>query len=270
MGSSLDFYRVYSRVSNFTRVCTWDRPGYGWSESGTFPRNSEHAMVEETRAHEVAKDYIFEGGVRKPLVYVGHSMAGFHSRIYNHLNPGAIGSLVLCDSVSADSVGPDIGKGVVNGLYTTNLGMWNGNEGLLLGNGMLRFLYWFGIIVPPTVKLMPKEIQGKMYYNALQTRYIETAYQEYLYWGDNAQRCKDSGLLGDLPLKVLVADNSVAADGTGFFYPNLTAEIALLSNRSSVHHFTGADHFFVLNEEFTDPIVDLVRDSWESLKQSMD
>jgi pimeloyl-ACP methyl ester carboxylesterase len=39
-GSSLDWSLVQSEVAEFTRVCAYDRAGFGWSDPGPTPRTS--------------------------------------------------------------------------------------------------------------------------------------------------------------------------------------------------------------------------------------
>ncbi len=45
-GSSLDWVRVQSRVASFTRACSYDRAGYGWSNPGPRPRDSANISSE--------------------------------------------------------------------------------------------------------------------------------------------------------------------------------------------------------------------------------
>ena len=39
-GPSLDWHMVQPEVAKFSRVCSYDRAGYGWSDSGPEPRSS--------------------------------------------------------------------------------------------------------------------------------------------------------------------------------------------------------------------------------------
>src|SRR5690349_12648719 len=45
-GTSLDWSKVQPAVTRFTRVCSYDRAGYGWSESGPGPRTSQQIVTE--------------------------------------------------------------------------------------------------------------------------------------------------------------------------------------------------------------------------------
>jgi pimeloyl-ACP methyl ester carboxylesterase len=39
-GPSIDWLLVQPEVAKFARVCSYDRAGYGWSDSGAEPRSS--------------------------------------------------------------------------------------------------------------------------------------------------------------------------------------------------------------------------------------
>jgi hypothetical protein len=44
-GTSLDWRRVQPDVAQFTHVCSYERAGYGWSDSGPRPRTSQQQGV---------------------------------------------------------------------------------------------------------------------------------------------------------------------------------------------------------------------------------
>lgn len=66
---SLDCMLVQPKGAEFTRVCSHDRAGYGWSQSGPTPRTAERIVTELHTALENA-------GVEGPCVLVGHSLGG--------------------------------------------------------------------------------------------------------------------------------------------------------------------------------------------------
>ncbi len=90
-GSSLDWSLVQPGVATFTRVCSYDRAGYGWSDSGPTPRTSERIVRE---LHTL----LVNAGVPGPYVLVGHSFGGLNMRLYTYTYPQDVAGLVLVDS----------------------------------------------------------------------------------------------------------------------------------------------------------------------------
>ena len=92
-GNSLEWVKVQPAVSRFTRACTYDRSGYGWSDVGPFPRLASRS------AEELARLLIYasEPG---PYVLVGHSIGGFNIRRFAHDHPSRIAGLVLVDAAN--------------------------------------------------------------------------------------------------------------------------------------------------------------------------
>ena len=91
-GTSLDWSRVQPAVSEFTRACSYDRAGYGWSEPGPRPRHAARLASELDRLLLHAK-------VPPPYVLVGHSFGGLTIRTYAARREGSVAGLVLVDSV---------------------------------------------------------------------------------------------------------------------------------------------------------------------------
>lgn len=96
-GSSLDWSRVQPAVAKETRVCSYDRSGYGWSEPAVGPRTSAAIADELHRLLAAA-------GVPGPYVLVGHSFGGVNVRLFAARYPGQVAGLVLVDSSQANQV----------------------------------------------------------------------------------------------------------------------------------------------------------------------
>src|ERR687895_139489 len=62
---------VQPEVSTFTRVCSYDRAGMGYSDPGPSPRTARRI------AHELAQ-LLDHGDIRGPLVLVGASIGGLY------------------------------------------------------------------------------------------------------------------------------------------------------------------------------------------------
>ncbi len=98
-GSYLDWYRVQPEIGRFTRVCSYDRAGYGWSDRSPKPRLPS-AMAEELHT------LLERAGQKPPFVLVGHSMGAFDMLMYAHRYPEEVSALVLVDGSHPDESTP--------------------------------------------------------------------------------------------------------------------------------------------------------------------
>jgi pimeloyl-ACP methyl ester carboxylesterase len=91
MEFSVNWAKVQPEVARFTRVCSYDRAGFGWSESSPQPRTA-NAMVKELHT------LLVNANIQGPYVLVGHSIGGLLIRVYAHNYPDEVTGLVLVDS----------------------------------------------------------------------------------------------------------------------------------------------------------------------------
>lgn len=90
-GNSLDWSRVVPGVAAFTRVCAYDRAGYGWSDMGPLPRTSLRIATELHQLLQSAQ-------VQAPYILVGHSYGGYSVRLFASRYPDETAGLVLVDA----------------------------------------------------------------------------------------------------------------------------------------------------------------------------
>lgn len=90
-GTSLDWVRVQPHVAKRSRVCTYDRAGYGWSELGPLPRTSK-------RIADELHTLLARAGESAPYVLVGHSFGGYNVRMFASRFPHDVAGLVLVDA----------------------------------------------------------------------------------------------------------------------------------------------------------------------------
>ena len=88
---SFDWALVQTRVSGFTRICTYDRAGYAWSDPGPKPRSFAQINLE-------LRDALQKLGEKGPFVLVGHSYGGPVVRSFAAVYPHDTAGLVLVDS----------------------------------------------------------------------------------------------------------------------------------------------------------------------------
>jgi pimeloyl-ACP methyl ester carboxylesterase len=91
------WWPVQNEIAKFAAVCTYDRAGFGWSDSVHAPRTIED------RAREL-NTLLSNAGVRAPYIFVAHSYGGLIVRDYFREYPGNVAGLVLVDTPEESSL----------------------------------------------------------------------------------------------------------------------------------------------------------------------
>jgi len=94
-GSSADWGFVQPEVARFTRVCSYDRAGMGYSDPGPSPRTASRI------AGELA-ELIDRSSVAVPVVLVAASSGGFNARVFASEHTDRVTGLVLIDASHED------------------------------------------------------------------------------------------------------------------------------------------------------------------------
>jgi len=84
------WYVIQDQLAADSRVCTYDRAGYGRSEPGPMPRHSRREAGE-------LKLLLGNAGVKGPYLLVGHSLGGLNAQVFAGAYPDLVAGLVLVD-----------------------------------------------------------------------------------------------------------------------------------------------------------------------------
>ena len=87
----ISWRKVQPQIAQFTRVCSYDRAGLGFSYYSRHPSTSKD-FAKELHA------LLHNAGVAPPYVLVGHSLGGFDVRLYASLYRNEVAGMVLVDS----------------------------------------------------------------------------------------------------------------------------------------------------------------------------
>jgi len=90
--------KVQPQVAKWTRACSFDRAGTGFSEPGPMPRTSVRIAAELRTA-------LHHAGVAGPYILVGSAFGGNNLRTFADLYMSEVAGLVMVDA-DADDVGP--------------------------------------------------------------------------------------------------------------------------------------------------------------------
>lgn len=83
---------IIEETAQFTRVCAYDRAGYGWSERSSRPHTPQQVATE---LHAL----LMNAGESGPYVLVGHSLGGLFTRQYFTQYPEEVAGMVLVDAL---------------------------------------------------------------------------------------------------------------------------------------------------------------------------
>lgn len=98
--SSLSWTLVQPAVSHVTRICTYDRAGFGWSDAGPLPRTAGRIADE---LHAV----LHRSAIRGPFVLVGHSFGALVMRLFAARHREDVAALILIEpAVPEDWIDP--------------------------------------------------------------------------------------------------------------------------------------------------------------------
>jgi pimeloyl-ACP methyl ester carboxylesterase len=183
--TSLVWSKVQPGVASFTRVCSYDRAGYGWSDTGPLPRTAGR-MVSELHT------LLARAGIAGPYVLVGHSYGGLLMQLYTYTYPQQVAGLVLVESVHADQFRYPELRPTGGGLFTICQALSPFGIIRLLG-----FANGFVAEYPPTVQPAAKA-------HIYQTRACQTYNNESAAWYESLAQVRAARHpLGHLPLVVL-------------------------------------------------------------------
>ncbi|KAA3662976.1 MAG: alpha/beta hydrolase [Chloroflexi bacterium] len=87
----LNWSKVQTETAVFTRTCSYDRAGFGWSEPVDDP-------VFSPQVADMLHTLLQNAGESAPYVLVGHSAGGIHVRNFAHQYPNDVAGIVLVDS----------------------------------------------------------------------------------------------------------------------------------------------------------------------------
>jgi len=185
---------VQPEIAKFTRVCSYDRAGYGWSTAGPMPRTTGE-IVKELHA------LLTVSGEKGPFVLVAHSFGGYNVRVYTKEYPADVAGLVLVDTSHEDQenlMPPTLKKAMSE--MTAQLERQKKLAAVLIFFGVARLTAG-----DDTGGKLSKEFVEKLKYLQLKTNFVDATTSEMESFSKSAEEVRSAGNLGNRPLVVLSA-----------------------------------------------------------------
>lgn len=194
---SLEWALVQPEIAKFTKVCSYDRAGYGWSDESPLERTSANIAVElHTLLHNA--------GIPGPYILVGHSFGGANIRLYASKYPDEVLGIVLVDSAHEDA------------LNKFTMPQVNTNMALFLSyTGLNRIVFFFSKN-QETLKMFPKDIQEMSLAQSRYTKFMKTLFSEMFSIKKSLAQLRNVSDLQDKPLIVITAAKRIHYDGTEY------------------------------------------------------
>lgn len=269
-GTVLSWGEVQPQVAQFTRTCSYDRAGLGWSDAGPEPRTVRRIVTE---LHSL----LTHAGIEPPYVLVGHSFGGLTARLFTSTYPDEVVGLVLVDPVhphdwleknlSAEQKGKLRGGarlarygaqlarfGIAR--FTALIGRTAGETAAqsfvsLLTGGAVR---GGGALVSPISKLPPRQrpMVGAFW---KQPKVYQAMAGQVESLPESAAQVEATADYGDLPLIVLTAENGPASQ------QEQGERLASRSSRGKHVRATGSGHWIHLDEPAL--VIEAIREVFE-------
>jgi pimeloyl-ACP methyl ester carboxylesterase len=234
--------KVQPQIAKFTRVCSYDRAGLGYSDSSPQPRTSK-VIAGELHA------LLHAAGIAPPYVLVGHSMGGFDVRLFASLFRNEVAGIVLVDASHPDQenrFSPEV---------KTMEGSWRREAEFLE--------YTMPLGIPRLLDLCDEDPVLRAAECNFHTAAESVA--ELKSFPESAAQTAASGSLGDLPLAVLSHDPDKpsadlpadVAQPLNDSWAKMQKELSQLSTRGTQVTAKNSSHYIQMDRP--DVVIDAVR-----------
>ncbi len=248
--SYVSWRKVQPQIAKFTRVCSYDRAGLGYSDASSQPRTSRIIASELHALLQAA-------GIAPPYVLVGHSMGGYDVRLYASLYRSEVTGMVLVDASYPEQ----------ENRFPPELKNMEG--GWLREAEFLEYTMPFG--VPRLLGLCdedPVQRAAECDWHA-----AHEGVEEMKAFPESASQTAATGALGDMPLAVLSHDPGKPSDDlpadlakpTNDAWEKMQEELAHLSSKGTQTIAKNSSHYIQIDRP--DVVIDAVRSVVEQTRQ---
>ena len=234
---------VQPEVAKVTRVCSYDRAGMGWSDSGPEPRDAQQIAGE---LHTLLQNANIQG----PYVLAGWSFGGLYIREYASQYPDEVTGIVLLDSSH-----PDQWTSTPDGQaqFESSSKIYSVSPALAR-LGVMRVM---GSLQPAVSLPMPHS--GAIKASFASTKDWDAQSAEFLASPATTTQVNESASLGNTPLFVLTATEHGMPPNQEELWQNWQIDLATLSTNSIHKIVEGANHAsFWLDAEIAEASVDAI------------
>lgn len=197
----VETYSLHSKLAHSHPVSVYDKPGYGWSEMTSAPRDIDtickeiHTLLHSSEIPDDEDTYI------EPFIFVGYGMSSLEILRYAQLYPNDVAGIVLIEGASPQFC-IDFNNIMIMESFLTN-GLRNiGVLRLFSNTNMVSNTLGIHKDYAPELQALSKGL-------ALEKTWNRNVLAERLKIQDNGQTVLDGGDLGDIPLRIITSQANV-------------------------------------------------------------
>jgi pimeloyl-ACP methyl ester carboxylesterase len=240
----IEGYFLIEEIAKLTRVCIYDRAGYGWSDSSFKPRTSAQIVQELDQLLTTAE-------IKPPYILVGNSFGSYNVRLYADQFPEKVAGIVLTDGLHESGM-----LKMSLSLQSLKLFFISGFLMSILGAslGLVRLLNLLGLfeILKPELRQFPPVALRSVKRSFLRPKHWLTMMQELWSLDKSGYQLLAAQDLGDLPIISIKASAFFKHSGWNFYMPlqaadrlreTMHAELLKLSTNCQQLSADRSDHF---------------------------
>ncbi|TAF05005.1 MAG: alpha/beta hydrolase [Nostocales cyanobacterium] len=188
----IDGYFLVEELAKISRVCIYDRAGYGWSQSSHKPRTSEQIVKE---LHILLK----KAEIEPPYILVGNSFGSYNMRLYADNFPEEVVGMVLTDGLhEKQMLAMPLSLKLLKLFFTVSFLIASLGAAL----GIVRFLGIIGIfeVLKPQLRKFPKTTLKIVKISFYSGRHWLTMFREMWSLNNSGRQLKNVNGFGNIPI----------------------------------------------------------------------
>ncbi len=240
----IDGYFLIEKIAKITKVCIYDRPGYGWSEPSQNKRSSQAIALELDLLLEKAN-------IEPPYILVGQSFGSYNVRVYANYFPEKVVGMILTDGLHEKEMlkMPVLLKGLklffMSGFIMSAIGSLLGIVRILGNLGLFEFL-------KPELRKYPPQTLFKVKRSFYSHNHWITMWREMNNLELSAKQVSQANDFGNLPIINIKASTFLKSGPSNFYMPlkevdrlrdRMHEELLKLSSNCTQISADRSDHF---------------------------
>jgi pimeloyl-ACP methyl ester carboxylesterase len=242
----IDGYFLVEEISKITRVCIYDRAGYGWSDMSPKRRCSLEIIQE-------LDTLLSRGGIEPPYILVGNSFGSYNVRLYASNFPEKVVGIVLTDGLHEQVM-----LKMPFELVALKLFFMSGFAMCIFGSflGLVRLLGILGFfeVIKKELRRFPSQTIKTVKRSFYRSPHWLTMWREMWNLEVSATQLIEANNLGDIPLVSIKASTFLGRSLSNFLKAadllrdKIHSQLLKLSTNSSQLSASKSSHFVWVDE----------------------